>query len=260
VHVHHPIATCLGYADLLKTKYKLTECNVVPVTKDENILDSICFGGAQVLRKYLDSEDSQTIGIGSGTTLKLSVNHLESRDHSYKQCVSLISAIGLDGKCNYYDDVSLIFASRIKANYYQLAAPRYAHTPDEMTIWCGNDFYRQHLAMADQCDVIFVGIGQLGDTGPILNDGFISSEESAELESQGCIGEVIGRFINIDGDIINTRFNQLVTSYDIRRNNNRKIAIAGGVEKRNAILGALNGGWINGLVTDELTAKWLLTC
>jgi DNA-binding transcriptional regulator LsrR (DeoR family) len=29
--------------------------------------------------------------------------------------------------------------------------------------------------------------------------------------------------------------------------------------KRPAILAALKGGWINGLVTDEHTARWLLT-
>lgn len=259
VHVNHPIATCLDYAELLKEKYNLSECYVVPFTKDENVLDSISYGGAQIISKYIDSDETHTIGIGSGMALKRSVSHLESRDYIHKRCVSLISAIGLDGQSNYYDDVSLMLASRIRANYYQLAAPRYAYDPKEMKIWCNNHFYHQHLAMADQCNVIFIGIGQLGDSGPILNDGFISPEESSQLEDIGGVGEIIGRFLDINGNVIDTRFNQLITSYDIRKNNGRKIAIAGGKEKRNAILGAIKGDWINGLVTDEITAKWLLT-
>ncbi len=260
VHVHHPIATCLDFAELLKEKYNLLECNVVPFTKDENVLDSISYGGAQIISKYIDSDETHTIGIGSGMALKRSVNHLESRDYTHKRCVSLISAIGLDGQSNYYDDVSLMLASRIRANYYQIAAPRYAYDPKEMKIWCNNHFYHQHLSMADQCNVIFIGVGQLGDSSPILNDGFISLHESSELENIGGVGEIIGRFIDINGEVIDTKFNQLITSYDIRRNNGKKIAIAGGKEKRNAILGAIKGGWINGLVTDEITAKWLLTC
>ncbi|HBU8608663.1 TPA: cytochrome C biogenesis protein CcdA, partial [Klebsiella pneumoniae] len=38
-----------------------------------------------------------------------------------------------------------------------------------------------------------------------------------------------------------------------------RIAAACGEHKRPAILAALKGGWINGLVTDEHTARWLLT-
>ncbi|MDC7908220.1 sugar-binding domain-containing protein, partial [Escherichia coli] len=51
----------------------------------------------------------------------------------------------------------------------------------------------------------------------------------------------------------------MITSHDIRESNCPRIAAACGEDKRPAILAALKGGWINGLVTDEHTARWLLT-
>ncbi|MCV5519659.1 sugar-binding domain-containing protein, partial [Escherichia coli] len=47
--------------------------------------------------------------------------------------------------------------------------------------------------------------------------------------------------------------------HNIHETNCPHIAAACGEDKRPAILAALKGGWINGLVTDEHTARWLLT-
>jgi DNA-binding transcriptional regulator LsrR (DeoR family) len=38
----------------------------------------------------------------------------------------------------------------------------------------------------------------------------------------------------------------------------RSVGIAGGARKTNAILGAIQGGWINVLITDHLTARRLM--
>ncbi|MDC0610742.1 sugar-binding transcriptional regulator [Vibrio sp.] len=259
ISIQHPIATCLDYAELLKEKYQLHTCYVVPVAQGQSVLECIAYGGAQTISQHIEQNSIHTIGIGSGNTLKRCVNHLEPRDFNQKRCVSLISAIGLDGQCNYYDDVSLILASRIKANYYQLAAPRYALDKRDMDIWCHNRLYLHHADVASQCDITFIGLGEIGKDSPITIDGFISEAQSKELEHLGCIGEILGRFIDIEGRPIECSFNELVTSFDIRRNSSQRIAIAGGESKRPPILAALNGKWINGLVTDELTAKWLLT-
>ena len=38
----------------------------------------------------------------------------------------------------------------------------------------------------------------------------------------------------------------------------RAVGIAGGRRKHRAILGTLRGRWINVLITDRITAEWLL--
>lgn len=257
VGVHHPIATCLDYSEILKEKFQLVECNIVPSTTVEETVSNVSFGCFQLMSRYMKGGD-KVIGIGSGHTLKKAINRIDFTSQGSK-CVALISAMNIDGQCNYYDDVPAILAQKIMANYYQFPAPRYAETAKDHKSWVGNRVYKNISKIADEADCIFVGIGSLSKVSPIVQDGFITESTADNLKNQGAVGEVLGRFINEDGDVVDCEINQLITSYDIRSNPNLRIGSVCGEDKQRALLAALKGKWINGLVTDEQTARWLLT-
>ncbi|EMJ7189199.1 TPA: cytochrome C biogenesis protein CcdA [Klebsiella oxytoca] len=258
IGLHHPVANCLDYALLLQEKYRLIECNIVPAFSEESTLDSVSFGCYQLMARYLQDDKEKIIGLGSGLTLKKALQRIDF-DSQNTRCVALISAMDADGQCNYYDDVPLLLTSKIKAKYYQWPAPRYAQTQEEYDMWCTSRLFRSVSAVARQADVIFVGIGPLGTQSPIFKDGFINQAQMDEVTAQGGIGEIMGRFIDAEGGVVDSEINRMITSYDIRQNLCPRIAVACGEYKRPAILAALKGGWINGLVTDEHTARWLLT-
>ena len=258
INLHHPVANCLDYAQLLQEKYRLIECNVVPAFSEESTLDSVSFGCYQLMARYLQDDKEKIIGLGSGLTLKKALQRIDF-DSQNTRCVALISAMDADGQCNYYDDVPLLLTSKIKAKYYQWPAPRYAQTQEEYDMWCTSRLFCSVSAVARRADVIFVGIGPLGTQSPIFKDGFINQAQMDELTARGGIGEIMGRFIDAEGGVVDSEINRMITSYDIRQNQCPRIAVACGEYKRPAILAALKGGWINGLVTDEHTARWLLT-
>jgi DNA-binding transcriptional regulator LsrR (DeoR family) len=134
ISLHHPVANCLDYAQLLQEKYRLIECNIVPAFSEESTLDSVSFGCYQLMARYLQDDKEKIIGLGSGLTLKKALQRIDF-DSLNTRCVALISAMDADGQCNYYDDVPLLLTSKIKAKYYQWPAPRYAQTRMSMT--CG---------------------------------------------------------------------------------------------------------------------------
>lgn len=258
ISLHHPVANCLDYAQLLQEKYRLIECNIVPAFNEESTLDSVSFGCYQLMARYLQDDKEKIIGLGSGLTLKKALQRIDF-DSQNTRCVALISAMDAHGQCNYYDDVPLLLTSKIKAKYYQWPAPRYAQTQEEYDMWCTSRLFCSVSAVARRADVIFVGIGPLGTQSPIFKDGFINQAQMDELTARGGIGEIMGRFIDAEGGVVDSEINRMITSYDIRQNQCPRIAVACGEYKRPAILAALKGGWINGLVTDEHTARWLLT-
>ncbi|HCR1039453.1 TPA: sugar-binding transcriptional regulator [Enterobacter hormaechei] len=258
IGLHHPVANCLDYAQLLAEKYHLTHCNIVPVYRNESALDSVTFGCYQLMARYLQGDKPTVVGIGSGLTLKKTIKRIDFDSHNTR-CVALISATNEHGQCNYYDDVPLLLARKIQGKYYQWPAPRYAQSSEEHEMWCSNRLFRNVCAVADAADVIFVGIGALGRQSPIFKDGFIDEAQLEELTQRGGVGEILGRFIDADGNVIDSQINRFITSYDIRPSQCPRIAAACGEDKRPAILAALKGGWVNGLVTDEQTARWLLT-
>jgi DNA-binding transcriptional regulator LsrR (DeoR family) len=134
ISLHHPVANCLDYAQLLQEKYRLIECNIVPAFNEESTLDSVSFGCYQLMARYLQDDKEKIIGLGSGLTLKKALQRIDF-DSLNTRCVALISAMDADGQCNYYDDVPLLLTSKIKAKYYQWPAPRYAQT--RMSTTCG---------------------------------------------------------------------------------------------------------------------------
>ncbi|MBZ4306768.1 sugar-binding domain-containing protein, partial [Mycobacterium tuberculosis] len=119
--------------------------------------------------------------------------------------------------------------------------------------------FRSVSSVARAAYVTFLVYPSVGTQGPICEDGVSHRAQMDELTARGGIGEILGRFIDAQGDVVDSEINRMITSYDIRQSHCPRIAAACGEHKRPAILAALKGGWINGLVTDEHTARWLLT-
>ncbi|WP_179364560.1 sugar-binding transcriptional regulator, partial [Escherichia coli] len=200
IGLHHPVANCLDYAQLLKEKYQLTDCNIMPVYSIESTLDSVTFGCYQLMARYLQGDKPTIVGIGSGLTLKKTIKRIDF-DSQNTRCVALISAMNEHGQCNYYDDVPLLLARKIQGKYYQWPAPRYAQSREEYQMWSTNRLFRNVSTVARDSDVIFVGIGALGRQSPIFKDGFIDEQQLEELTARGGVGEILGRFIDAEGNV-----------------------------------------------------------
>ena len=115
------------------------------------------------------------------------------------------------------------------------------------------------LALAARADVTFVGIGDFSEDAPLYVDGFITSAELAALRSAGAVGEIVGWSFDAEGRMVKDITNERVASVPIpSRESSLVIAAAKGERKFPGIAGAIRGGLINGLITDEETAEHLL--
>jgi DNA-binding transcriptional regulator LsrR (DeoR family) len=85
-------------------------------------------------------------------------------------------------------------------------------------------------------------------------------DQEAELRELGAVGEVCLRYLDPEGNLLGAPHNSQVfgISVDSLKAVPRRIGIAGGLEDRAAIAAAIKGGWINTLVTDLDTARYLL--
>lgn len=92
-------------------------------------------------------------------------------------------------------------------------------------------------------------------SSPMVRDGFISIDESKDLIKRGAIGEIVGWVFDTNGALIPGMVNQRVSSAPLIVDNPRPVV---GIGKVRSIIGALRGGLINDLVTDEATAMDVL--
>jgi DNA-binding transcriptional regulator LsrR (DeoR family) len=108
--------------------------------------------------------------------------------------------------------------------------------------------------------VTLVGIGTL-EPSPLLrrSGNSLTSDEQAELERRGAVGDVCLRYFDGAGQPVSTSFDQRIIGVDRETllKPARRIGIAGGIEKVAAIEAAMLGGWVNIVVTDLDVARRL---
>lgn len=260
VKIMHPISECMVLAEQLQQKFNLDLCRVVPsLGLDKQAIDEmIALEGGNVMSSYINREQPLTIGVGSGRTLSNIIDALPDTRHPEHVCVSLIGAIASDGSATQYD-VPLKLAEKIQCKYYILPAPLYADSPEDKQIWSQHKAYQIVKQKAMQADVVFTGIGEIGLGCPLNTEKFLTDSDVKNLLKANAIGELLGYFINEQGDYFVNPFDALTTSIRLNQQlSSTIIGFAAGETKYQAIRTVLIGGWLNGLVTDEQTAVRLL--
>jgi DNA-binding transcriptional regulator LsrR (DeoR family) len=260
VRVYHKVATCLELAIALRQRYNLLVCNVVPVNADngDQVLRKIAVAGAQVMESYLGEAEARIIALGSGQTIKAVIGELNSFDRPQHRVLSLVGTIARDGASNPYD-VALQAAEKIGSKCFLLPAPLLADSAEERKQWCRHRLYKVVEELSTKADVAFVGIGDVRRACPLHRDGFITDDEVNDLVKAGAVGDNLGWTFDQNGDLIQGAIQERVTSIQLPRPSRMPvIAFAGGERKSKAVLGALRGQWINGLVTDETCARAVL--
>jgi DNA-binding transcriptional regulator LsrR (DeoR family) len=260
VRVNHKVASCLELAIALRQRYNLTVCDVVPVNADsaDQVLRKIAVAAAQEMESYINEVLPKIIALGSGQTIKAVVGELNMLARPQHRLLSLVGTIARDGSSNPYD-AALQAAEKIGAKCFLIPAPLLADSPEERKQWCHHRLYRIVVELSNQIDVAFVGIGDMGLGCPMHRDGFLTKEEVMELVTAGAVGDNLGWAFNEAGELVRASTQQRVTSIQLRRPSKKPvIAFAGGERKARAVLGALRGQWINGLVTDETCARVIL--
>jgi DNA-binding transcriptional regulator LsrR (DeoR family) len=260
VRVNHKVASCLELAIALRQRYNLTVCDVVPVNADsgDQILRKIAVAAAEVMESYLNEVQPKIIALGSGQTLKTVVGELNILARPQHRLLSLVGTIARDGSSNPYD-AALQAAEKIGAKCFLIPAPLLADSAEERKQWCHHRLYRIVEELSTQVDVAFLGIGDMRIGCPMHRDGFLTSEEVMELVSAGAVGDHLGWAFSETGELVRGSTQQRVTSIQLHRPpKSPVIAFAGGEYKARAVLGALRGQWINGLVTDETCARLIL--
>jgi DNA-binding transcriptional regulator LsrR (DeoR family) len=260
VRVNHKVASCLELAIALRQRYELVVCDVVPVNADspDQVLRKIAVAAAQVMESYLNEIQPKIIALGSGQTIKAVIGELNVLARPQHRLLSLVGTIARDGSSNPYD-AALQAAEKIGSKCFLIPAPLLADSPEERRQWCNHRLYKIVEELSNQADVAFVGIGDMGVGCPMHRDGFLTREEVMELVKAGAVGDNLGWAFGEAGELVRASSQQRVTSIQLRRPPKMPvIAFAGGERKARAVLGALRGQWINGLVTDEVCARIIL--
>lgn len=260
VSISHNVAHCSSLAKQLIEAFGLTRCQVVPSAglPAETIQHMIAVAAAEEIERFVQQEPPQMIALGSGRTLRAAVKEMSEIQRPQHSCLSRIGAIASDGSCTHFD-VSLSLAEKTAGKYFILPAPLFADSPEDREVWCNHRIYKLIAEQTEQANVTFTGIGQITFQCPLHAGGFITSEDVQRLLSAGAVAEMLGQFVDQNGERLPDQLDLRCTSIPLQPSPSQEfIAFAGGTEKFQAIQAVLRGKLLSGLVTDEETAERLL--
>jgi len=259
VRLDHPIAECLRLADLLKKRFALELCEVIPADPtSRSTTIGVAEATAAEIERRLESKRPIVVALGSGRTLRAAADQLAPMDCPQHKIVSLVGNIAPDGSASFYDVITRV-ADAVRAPHYPMPLPVIASSQSEKKLLLSQKPVDYVVELARHADVTFVGVGHLGEGAPLLQDGFVTREELRALVKAGAVGEIIGWAFDRRGRLIEGLTNARVASVKLDCPAKRPvIAAAMGVAKAEALAGALAGRLITGLITNETTARRLL--
>jgi DNA-binding transcriptional regulator LsrR (DeoR family) len=259
VRLDHPIAHCMELAARLTEKFGLKLCEVVPSDPGSSVYSlGIAEAAAADMEQRLRSLHPIVVAIGSGRSLRAAVEQLPPLECPHHKIVSLVGNIAADGSASFYD-VIVRFADAVQAPHYPMPLPVIASTSRERDLFFDQPSVRNIVGLAKSADVTYVGVADLGENPPLLQDGFINRKELQMLNKAGAVGEIVGWAFDAEGKLIEGLTNDRVASVRLDAPAQRLVVgVSMGEAKVKAIGAALKGKWLSGLITDERTAERLI--
>ena len=254
-----------AYPDLeeaLQQTYGLKEAVVVDsIDHGDQSLRDIGAAAAYYLETTVRSGD--VIGISSwSATLLAMVDALQPPSRlSAIQVVQILGGLGNPAAENYASRLIGRLANLLKADAVLLPAPGIVGSHAALPILLEDRYVRAAMATFDRITIALVGIGTVEPSGLLASSGNIFSPQELDmLRAAGAVGDICLRFFDAAGAPAVTPLNERVIGLSLQqlRGVKRAVGVAGGRRKLRAIRGALQGRWINVLITDRMTAQDLL--
>lgn len=242
-------------------KKKLNLKDVMIVDSDENsVLQKKLLGEAAA--KYLGYtvKSGDTVGISMGSTLYHTAHSLFDQIVSNVTFVPLIGGMGYLSAELHSNQLAESLCKTYGGSYHPLYAPARVSSRSVRKELMKEPSVEAVLSLQKNLSIALVGIGYPNDNSSIKATGYYKNNEIESLLERGVAGEMCMQFYNLQGDTAPYKNDNNIIGLDI--NKLKKIpfsvGVAGGADKLTAIKGAINGGYINVLITDLNCANALL--
>jgi deoxyribonucleoside regulator len=214
---------------------------------------------ARYLLSSLGSGDR--LGIGWGRTLYEVAESLEPHPEFNLSVVPLMGGLGQITPSFQVNSLARTFSEKLGGRWDALYVPAIIEDPDTRAALFASRDVTQITRLWEALDVVVVGIGNvtIGDEVHMLFADYVDDHSMESLAQQQAAGDICMRFFDMNGKPVQKGLAG-VTSIELEllRKAPRRIGVAGGKEKVEAIIGAARGGFINILVTDEAAARTIL--
>ena len=240
----------------IEKSFKIKECIVVPTFDNKEEILKMMAGPLNNLFERILAGGSY-LGIGWGTSLKGISDYINVSCKSDVKVIPIIGGLGKIGTGVHTNSVAKNIADRLGGISYMIHSPAILDSREIREIVENDSNTREIIKLSEKIDTALVGLGDIGPDSTLIKTGCFSLEEFKYLDSLGAVGDINLIFINENGKHVPNKIDERIVriSPDRLKKVKNVIGVAFGRRKLKVILGALRGGLINILFTDQETAE-----
>ncbi len=261
IRIHHPLSTVASLEKEIKDRFRLKDVHVLwsGTRNPDMVLQGIGALAANRLQRLI--HDDMILGMGWGTALYETIHVFRPMPAGGVRVVQMIGGIGAVNPHIDGTELARRLAEALGGQFRYLHAPLIVESAALREALMQERNVREALDLARQADLALVGIGSVHPkVSSLIRAGYLTESELQDIARSGAVGDICSQHFDIHGHICDLELHQRIVGIDLPSLRKVKcvFAVAGWREKAPAILGALRGGFVDILVTDDQAAQEVL--
>jgi deoxyribonucleoside regulator len=265
IEVVHPDAHAVVLEERLVQRFGLEAAVVADVPAasgagreaDDLARDAVADAAADYLRAR---RPTGAIAVSWGRTMLALARRLPDGWTQATEIVQLNGAASRSTHPTRANEILERFAATSGATFRGMAAPAIVGGAELRDALMEDPAIRETVDAARSAPSAVFGLGIPAPDSPHLASGFVDEDEQARLRKKGAVGDVIGRFLDADGEIAWRKLDRRTVGLPLDELARKpfRMGVAAGAGRGPIALAAIRGGYVNVLATDDATAAWVL--
>jgi DNA-binding transcriptional regulator LsrR (DeoR family) len=261
ISIRTPFQHLFELESRLKAVFGLQEVLVIPAVGESasSLMNDLGTVGASFLLDHL--HDGDVIGIGAGSAVQAVVQTIEPSRAYQVEIAPVFGAIQGDMTLdvNY---LATHLAARLGGTAYQLHAPAFVNTGDERNALLEMAPIKEILDVARRASMSLLGVGTVdAEVSRFAKFSALSPADMKHIAVDcGGVGEIAGTIYDREGKTVAPEYASRVIG--LTRSELQAIPYRIGMAVTSAkalpLYGALRGGYLHALITDETAARGTL--
>lgn len=261
ITIRTPFQQLFELEERLKAVFGLQEAMVIPAVAETSSSPLNALGNlaAEFLLERL--RDGNVLGVGGGSAVSAIVQALTPSRKYQVEVVPLLGAVQgeITNDGNY---LATHMAEKLGGKAYQLHAPAFVDTPQHCETLRSMGPVKEILDIARRANIALVGVGTVDEeVSRFVQFMALSAEEMRNIaESCGGVGDINAFIYNIEGQPCAHEYADRVVGLTLAELKSipYRIGVAATAAKALPLYGALRGGYLQALITDETAAHGIL--
>ncbi|WP_168626749.1 sugar-binding transcriptional regulator [Cryobacterium sp. BB307] len=256
IEIVHPRARRLGLERDLRERFGLKDAVIIPESADARA------DVAQAASDYLSAlrPVPGTLGVSWGRTLDDIAERLPNGWARGVHVVQINGGVSLNRRASTAATTAATIAQKSSGEATLLPSPAILERLETKRAIEADRTVAGVLELARRASVYLFSAGVADASSVLVESGYLTADDVAELVRRGAVGDVVGRYIDANGNPVDPGLNERTVGLELEqlRSADTAILVIAGEQKHDVARAVVANGLCSVVVTDEGTARTLL--